>query len=154
MPNCIGAVDGKHVQIQAPPNSGSICFNYKKTFSTVLMAACDHEYKFTIVDIGAYGSESDGGIFERSSLGKAIDNDDLNLPAIFANLPGSNQTTPYFFVGDAAFKMSRHMMRPYPSRNLIVDKKVFNYRLSRARRVIENAFGILVGIYKTYQDKT
>ncbi|XP_067212485.1 uncharacterized protein [Linepithema humile] len=150
MPNCVGAVDGKHIQIEAPPNSGSICFNYKKTFSTVLMAACDHEYKFTIIDIGAYGSESNGGILARSSFGVAIDNDDLKLPANSAVLPGSNQATPYFFVGDEAFKMSRHMMRPYPGRNLTVEKKKFNYRLSRARRVIENAFGILVARWRIF----
>lgn len=46
-PNTIGAMDGKHIQIQTPSKSGSLYFNYKKTFSLVLMAICDHEYKFT-----------------------------------------------------------------------------------------------------------
>lgn len=47
-------MDGKHIQIQAPPKSGNLYFNYKKTFTLVLMAVCDHKYKFILVDVGAF----------------------------------------------------------------------------------------------------
>lgn len=39
-------------------------------------------------------------------------------------------------------------MKPYPFRNLNVEQRVFNYRLSRGRRVIENDFGICASRFK------
>lgn len=66
-PNCCGAIDGKHIIMQAPNKSGT---EYKKTFSIVLMAVCDAAYRFVLVDIGAFGSQSDGGIFKETAFGK------------------------------------------------------------------------------------
>lgn len=141
-PNCIGAIDGKHVIIQAPKNSGSLYWNYKKTYSIVLLALVDPCYNFIAVDLGAYGKNSDGGILANSNLGKSLENNKLNVPKIKA-LPNTNIELPMVIVGDEAFPLKRYLMRPYPGRGLTNDKAIFNYRLSRARRISENAFGIL-----------
>lgn len=147
-PNCIGSFDSRHCIIQAPPRSGTLYFNYKKTFSVVLMAACDHNYKFILVNVGSYGSHNDASIFTESEIGTALKTDKLNIPKGKMKLPGSNENTNFCFIGDEGFPLSKHFMRPFSGRNLNDRKRIFNYRLSRARRTIENAFGILVSRWR------
>ncbi|KAL1492480.1 hypothetical protein ABEB36_010730 [Hypothenemus hampei] len=145
--NGIGAIDGKHIEIECPPNSGSMFFNYKKTFSIVLMAICDANYYFTHVDIGAYGSQSDEGIFHNSPVGKALLTGQLPVPND-KELPGSTTKFLFYFVGDAAFPLKSYIMPPVPGQLLSEKILIFNYRLSRARRIIENSFGILVARWR------
>lgn len=125
-----------------PCKSGSLYINYKGFFSIVLLALVDANYKFLYIDIGANCRISDGGVFGQSTLNKKIVNGKLNLP-LPETLPYSQQSCPFFMVGDDAFPLKEYLMKPYPWRNLSPQESKFNYRLSRARQVVEVAFGIL-----------
>lgn len=78
-PNYLGSIDGKHVTIKCPKKSGSTYFSYLKKFSIVLLAIVDPEYKFICIDVGGYGKNSDGGIFEASSMGRKFANGNMNI---------------------------------------------------------------------------
>ena len=140
--HCCGAIDGKHIEIKRPAHSGSEYFNYKGYFSVILLAVVDADYKFLWCCTGGSGSASDAGVFNGSRLKTALEEDRLSFPDP-CPLPGDDEDIPYFFVGDDAFALRKHMMKPFSARSLSDSERIFNYRLSRARRVVENAFGIL-----------
>lgn len=149
-PHCIGALDGKHIQIRCPRGGGSSFYNYKGTHSIVLLAMVDANYKFTMIDVGAYGRSSDGGTFERSSFGKKLTTNQFNLPQD-AQLTSSSDFFPYVIVADEAFPLKTYLMRPYSKNSIKSDEeKIYNYRHSRARRTVENAFGILAGRWRVF----
>ncbi|KAL5243347.1 hypothetical protein ACI65C_010757 [Semiaphis heraclei] len=130
IPNCCGALDGKHVVHQAFANSGSTNFNYKGSHSTVLLALCDANYYFTIVDIGSPGRCSDGGIFKECTLGKAILEKKIDFPEPI-EIDSANGKIPYYIIADEAFPLMENIMRPYPGRgkaHLPIRESVFNYR--------------------------
>ncbi|XP_029729932.1 uncharacterized protein LOC134287130 [Aedes albopictus] len=138
-PKCCGALDGKHIRIQCPPCSNSNYFNYKGYFSTILFALVDANYKFMYVDIGKNGRVNDASIFRNCSLKKGIENGTIGFPR------GS------ILVGDDAFPLSAYLLKPYSHHGLLTAAEIiFNYRLSRARRVVENAFGILVSRFRIF----
>ena len=121
------------------------------------MAIVDADYKFIMVDIGAAGRDSDGGVFANSLMYEYFNDETMQVPQpekvkhdeepFF-----SDQVLPYVLLGDEAFGFSEFLMRPFPRHTeLILRKRVFNYRLSRARRIVECAFGILSAVWRIFR---
>lgn len=149
-PHCIGALDGKHIVIQKPGMSGSTYLNYKHTFSIVLMAVVDSEYRFMYVSVGAQGRMSDACVFNSCRFFRSLQQSQLALPPP-EFLPGTDIKLPYMVVADDAFPLTTNIMKPFSRQSTDISQRIFNYRLSRARRVVENAFGILAGRFRVFR---
>lgn len=138
--------------IQAPTNSGSLFYSYEGTFSLVLLAVVNANYFFWVVDVGGYGSTSESGSLRNSAFGEGLLDGILDIPPDRV-ISGAEERgpLPYTFVGDEGFPLMTHLLRPFPGRHLPQEKRVFNYRLSRARLVVECAFGILASRWRMYR---
>lgn len=147
-PNSIGAIGGKHIRIIKPIESGSLYYNYKHFYSTVLLALCDANYCFIFVDIGSYGKSNDSTIFKNSTIYKKLVDKTLNIPDPKPLSLLRPKCVPFVIVGDEAFSLSENIMRPYCGKKLTETKRIFNYRLSRARRYIECCFGIMANKWR------
>ncbi|XP_004211074.1 uncharacterized protein LOC101235107 [Hydra vulgaris] len=115
----------------------------------VLLAICDAKYYFTLVDIGSYGKDNDVSIFNESKMGNAFKNNLFKLPKN-RQLPNGTQVPPVL-VGDDIFALKPWLMKPFSGKNLTIKELIFNYRLSRTRRTIENSFGIMVAKWRIFR---
>lgn len=147
-PHVLGCIDGKHVAIECPKYGGSSYYNYKQFHSVVLMAMCDAGYRFTFVDIGAYGADNDAAILNRTKFFQDLEADCLPIPK---NSKLENDNFPFTLLGDEIFPLRTWLMKPYPGKQLTHEQRVYNYRLSRARRTIENSFGILTARFRIFR---
>lgn len=148
-PHVIGAMDGKHVMLQAPINSGTDYDNYKQFPSIVLFALVDANYNFLYVNVGSKGRISDGGVFKNTTLYRKLENKELNVPEEDILQVPCVTKVPYFILADKAFALNEYTMKPFEGCPESGSKeRIFNYRLSRARRVVENSFGILSAIFR------
>lgn len=107
---------------------------------------CDANYCIIYSNIGCQGRISDGSVFCHATLLEKLENGtflELEL------LPMENKHIPYVFFGDNAFPLKINLMVPFSGchdRNS--PERIFNYRLSRALRVIENVFEIISAVFR------
>lgn len=108
-PLCLRAIDGKHIRVIKPEQSGSMLLKYKHYFSIVLIAVADINYNYIFIDVGAYGKECDSVVFKQIQFWKNLLNDRLNIPSS-TNKLGTDCDLPYVFVGDEAFALHEHVL--------------------------------------------
>lgn len=115
------------------------------------MAIVDHNYEFVYVDVGAEGRCSDGGVWSNCKFYQDYISPEnpLEIPPP-KPVPGYIGNMPYYLVGDDAFKLSPALLKPYPSSNLTRQQRIYNYRICRGRRIVENAFGILATKFRLF----
>uniref|UniRef100_A0A0A1WWQ2 Glucan endo-1,3-beta-glucosidase 11 n=1 Tax=Zeugodacus cucurbitae TaxID=28588 RepID=A0A0A1WWQ2_ZEUCU len=157
-------LDECHNEVKPSPTDATDYYNYKGWYSIVLLAVVDYRlgyfydnilflltciyifiyksrYRFLYVNIGAPGRCNDSQIYNASLLKQMMDHNEL-LTNNKMEIGGIQM--PICIIGDSAFRFSTSLMKPYAfSLALTETQKLFNYKLSKCRRVVENAFGHL-----------
>ena len=160
MPNCIGAIDGTHVYIAAPPNSivAADHRNRNKSFSILLQGVVDSKCYFTSVNTGPPGSLHDSAHFKSTELYRKVElgvmggfhDDPMTLPA---GLP-----FPPYIVADRGYPLLSWCITPYkmgPMGMPITNKENwFNRKHSSTRMSVERSFGILKARFKEIGGKS
>ena len=149
-PHCIGAIDGKHLVMQPPPGAGSKYYNYKHTHSIVLLAVAGPNYECLYADIGTNGRVADGGVWGKCTLAYKCEKEHNFLPEPEC-LPFRDEKADFVFVADDAFALKNYMMKPFPQASLDDEKRIYNFRHSRARRISENLFGIIANRWRVFR---
>ena len=141
-PQCAGAIDGCHIPISAPALNHTDYYNRKGWYSMVVQAIVDHDYIFRDICVGWPGSVHDARIFANSLIYKRITEDHILSDGECRTIHGCE--IPINIIGDSAYPIQPWLMKPFgDGPSLSPREKCFNYRLSRARIVVENAFGRL-----------
>lgn len=177
---CLGIVGGKHIMVakksektgessaqQATPVSTPTATptatpahsprttqqnghnNNQNYSSAILMAIVNDNFEFIYMSISANSRPNDSGIWESSNFNCKLQSNALNIPTDYS-VHGSDCKLPYVFIGDKSFPLRNNLLRPFAIRGLPYDEKIFNYRLARARRVIENTFAVLTSRFQCF----
>ena len=145
-PHVMGAIDGTHIEINAPKENHEDYFNRKRFYSVILQGVADANQSFMHISTGYPGSIHDSRVLRLSNLFDPAENSDILLNP---RKQVQNINIRPLLVGDSAYPLKEWLMKPYPfSQNLGQAEKHFNKTLSKSRVVIEQAFGKLKGRWR------
>ena len=141
-PQCV-VVDGTHIPIVSPDEYPADYFNRKGWHSVLLQGTVNHLGMFIDIYIGWLGRVHDARVFANSGLYKKC-HEGLLLPDWKESI--ENVDIPLLLLGDPAYPLMPWLMKSHINNgNLSNEQKTFNYRLSRARVVVEHTYGRLKG---------
>jgi hypothetical protein len=83
-------------------------------------------YEILLADVGTNGRISDGGVFRNTKFYQILNKNALKIP-LASQLPNSDKTAPYLFVGDEAFQLQENFMKPYPLSVLNTERRNYCY---------------------------
>lgn len=130
----LGAVDGLLVHIHLPPGTKNArkyqC--YKSYYAMNMQAVAGPNGEYLYVNIGHAGATGDGCAIRGSKFWK------MNERNVFKHTDG------YHWIGDNAYSLMPWLMCPYADAALGSQQDVYNLTLSKARQVIERAFGMTI----------
>lgn len=112
------------------------------------MAIANAHSEFILCDVGTNGRISDGGVINKTLFYNKLINNQLNIPG--PEPVSFDLDLEYVFVGDEAFALRTDLIKPYGRDSLNNERRMCNYRISRARRVVENSFGILASRFRIF----
>ena len=141
IPQIMGAIDGCHIEINAPPDNHEDYFNRKQHYSVNLQGIVDSNLKFIHASVGYPGSIHDARVLRLSGLYELAENEQI-LSGPTCNINGT-EIRP-LLAGDSAYPLTNWLVKPYPDRGrLTPEQRKFNVKFSALRSVVERAFGML-----------
>ena len=145
-PQIVGAIDGCHIEINAPPENKEDYFNRKQYYGINLQGTVNLWLLFQHVAVGHPGSIHDARVLRKSGIFDLAENEEI-LSARTRMVNGG--LLKPMLVGDSAYPVKNWLMKPFSNRGrLSPQKRRFNQKLNAMRSVIERAFGLLKGRWR------
>ncbi|KAJ8879222.1 hypothetical protein PR048_019828 [Dryococelus australis] len=145
--HCVGAINCTHIAIQKPAECEWLYYNHNKFFCILSLVIVNANYRFTYIHVGSNGCIRDFTISERITFYEKLLNRELQITPLppAALLTDTAMFVLYVIVGDSAFSLNQHLMKPYPLKSITHCMYILNYR-----SVSKNAFGILASRFRVF----